>query len=113
MTGREIQISYFFPDLHSLDLFKGQLVPRSIINPGGRGTRMSGDTLRDLDCAARIHVFGDARRTEAVTTKSFQDPASLRPFFNQLQHTPAIQASEFNSFSILDEGSGAFGFEAT
>jgi hypothetical protein len=80
----------FLPDLHSLDLFKGQLVPRSIINPGGRRTRMSGDTLRDLDCAARIHVFGDARRTEAVTTNSFQDPAGLRPFFNQLQHTPAI-----------------------
>jgi hypothetical protein len=72
MAGREIQISYFFPDLHSL-----------------------------------------ARRTEAVTTKSFQDPASLRPFLNQLQHTPAIQASEFNSFSILGEGSGAYGFEAT
>jgi hypothetical protein len=32
---------------------------------------MSGDPLRDLDCAARIHVFGDARRTEAVTTNSF------------------------------------------
>jgi hypothetical protein len=32
---------------------------------------MSGDPLRDLDCAARIHIFGDARRTEAVTTDSF------------------------------------------
>ena len=39
------------PDLHSLDLFKGQLVPRSIIDPGGRRTRMSGDPLSDLDCA--------------------------------------------------------------
>jgi hypothetical protein len=39
---------------------------------------MSGDPLRDLDCAARIHVFGDARRAEAVTTYSFQDPAGLR-----------------------------------
>jgi hypothetical protein len=45
---------------------------------------MSGDPLRDLDCAARIHVFGDTRRTEAVTTNSFQDPARLRPFLNQL-----------------------------
>jgi hypothetical protein len=74
----------FLPDLHSLNLFKGQLVPRSIINPGGRRTRMSGDPLRDLDCTPRIHVFGNARRTEAVTTNSFQDPASLRPFLNQL-----------------------------
>ena len=31
------------PDLHSLDLFKGQSVSRSIINPGGRRTGMSGD----------------------------------------------------------------------
>jgi hypothetical protein len=61
----------FLPDLHSLDLLKGQLVPGSIINPGGRRTRMAGDPLRDLDCAARIHVFGNARRTEAVTTNSF------------------------------------------
>ena len=42
----------FLPDLHSLNLFEGQLVPRSIINPGGRRTGMSGDPLRDLDCAA-------------------------------------------------------------
>ena len=26
---------------------------------------MSGDPLSDLDCAARIHVFGNARRAEA------------------------------------------------
>src|SRR5258707_445075 len=94
----------FLPDLHSLDLLKGQLVPRSIINPGGRRTRMSGDPLRDLDCAARIHVLGNARRTEAVTTNSFQDPAGLRPFLNQLQHAPTIQASQLNSFTILAEG---------
>ena len=62
-------------DLHSLHLFKGQRVSRSIINPGGRRTRMSGDPLRDLDCVARIHVFGNACRTEAVTTNSFQKPA--------------------------------------
>ena len=49
------------PDLHSLDLFKGQLIPRSIINPGGRRTRVSGDPLRDLDGAARIHVFSYAQ----------------------------------------------------
>ena len=93
------------PDLHSLDLFKGQLDPGSIINPGGRRTRMSGDPLRHLDCAARIHVFGDACRSEAMTTNSFQDPAGLRPFLNQLQDTPTIQASRFNRFTILAEGS--------
>ena len=65
---------------------------------------MSGDPLRDLDCAARIHVFGDARRSEAVTTNSFQDSAGLRPFLNQLQDTPTIQTSRFNRFSILAEG---------
>ena len=70
----------FLPDLHSLDLFKGQPVPGSIIDPGGRRTGMSGDPLRDLDGAARIHVFGDARRSEAVTTNSFEDPARPRPF---------------------------------
>jgi hypothetical protein len=65
---------------------------------------MSGDPLRDLDGAARIHVFGNARRTEAVTTNSFQDPACPRPFLNQLQDTPSIQASLFNRFTILAEG---------
>src|ERR1700726_23908 len=94
----------FLPDLHSLNLFKGQLVPRSIINPGGRRTRMSGDPLRDLDGTPRIHVFGNARRSEAVTTNSFQDPACLRPFLNQLQHTPTIQASRVQCFTILTEG---------
>ena len=75
---------------------------------------MSGDPLRDLDCAARIHVFGNARRTEAVTTNSFQDPACLRPFLNQLQDTPTIQASRFNVSRFLPkEGkSGALGFDA-
>jgi hypothetical protein len=62
---------------------------------------MSGDPLRDLDCAARIHVFGNARRTETMTTNSFQNP---RPFLNQLQDAPTIQASQFNSFTILAEG---------
>ena len=65
---------------------------------------MSGDALRDLDCAARIHVFGNARRTEAVTTNSFQDPAGLRPFLDQLQDTPTIQASPVQRFTILAEG---------
>jgi hypothetical protein len=76
---------------------------------------MSGDPLRDLDCAARIHVFGNARRTEAVTTNSFQDPASLRPFLNQLQHTPTIQASPVQCFTILaamEGNSGALEFDA-
>src|ERR1700745_3369119 len=94
----------FLPDLPSLNLLKGQLVPRTIINRGGRCTGMSGDPLRDLDCAARIHVLGNARRTEAVTTNSFQDPAGLRPFLNQLQHTPTIQASPVQCFTILAEG---------
>ena len=92
------------PDLHSLNLLKGQLVPRSIINPGGRRTGMSGDPLSDLDCAARIHVFGNTRRTEAMTTNSFQDPAGLCPLLNQLQDAPTIQASEFDRFTILAEG---------
>ena len=65
---------------------------------------MSDDPLRDLDGAARIHVFGDACRTEAVTTNSFQDSAGLRSFLNQLQNTPTIQASLFNRFTILAEG---------
>ena len=65
---------------------------------------MAGDPLRNLDCAARIHVLGNARRTEAMTTNSFLDPARLRPFLNQLQHAPAIQASPLNSFTILAEG---------
>ena len=77
----------FLPDLYSLNLLKGQLIPRSIINPGRRRTRMSGDPLRDLDGAPRIHVFRDARRPEAVTTNSFQNAAGLRPFLNQLQNT--------------------------
>src|SRR5277367_2246585 len=104
----------FLPDLNSLDLFKGQPVPGSIIYPGGRRTGMAGDPLRDLDGAARIHVFGDARRTEAVTTNSFQDPAGPRPFLNQLQDTPTTQASRFNRFTILAEGRkrGSLGFDA-
>jgi hypothetical protein len=53
---------------------------------------MAGDPLRDFDGAPRIHVLGNARRTEAVTTNSFQDPACPRPFLNQLQHTPTIQS---------------------
>ena len=65
---------------------------------------MSGDPLRDFDGAARIHVFGNTRRTKAVTTNSFQDPAGLRPFFDELQNTPTIQASQFDRFTILAEG---------
>jgi hypothetical protein len=72
---------------------------------------MGGDLLRDLDGAARIHVFGDARRTET----SFQDPACPRPFLDQIQHTTTIQASRFNRFTILAERrekSGSLGFDA-
>ena len=76
---------------------------------------MSGHPLRDLDDAARIHVFGDARRPETVTADSFQDSASLRPFLNQLQDTPTIQASPVQSFHDSCrriEKSGALGFDA-
>ena len=72
---------------------------------------MSGDPLRDLNCAARIHVFGDSRRTETVTTNSFQKPACLRAFLNQLEDTPTIQASKFNRFTIFAEGREQWKFE--
>jgi hypothetical protein len=62
---------------------------------------MSGDLLRDLDGTARIHVFGDARRSEAVTTNSFQDSAGPCPFLNPLQDTPTIQASSVQCLTIL------------
>ena len=65
---------------------------------------MSGNPLRDLNCATRIHVFGNARRSEAVTTNSFKNTACLRAFLNQLEDTPTIQAPEFNRFTILAEG---------
>jgi hypothetical protein len=76
---------------------------------------MSGDPLRDLDGASRIHVFGNASCTEAVTTNSFQDPAGLCPFLNQLQHTSTVQTSQFNCFTILTEerNNGALGFDAS
>jgi hypothetical protein len=75
---------------------------------------MVGDPLRDLDDVARIHVFGDARRTETVTTNSFQDSACPRLFLDQLQDTATIQASRFDRFTILAEGrkSGALRFDA-
>jgi hypothetical protein len=38
--------------------------------------------------------------TEDFTRGAFQDPACLRPFLNQLQDTPTIQASEFNRFTV-------------
>jgi hypothetical protein len=53
---------------------------------------------------SRWQKAGNACRSEAVTTNSFQDPAYLRPFLNQLQDTPTIQASRFNRLSILAEG---------
>jgi hypothetical protein len=64
---------------------------------------MAGDPLRDLDGAPRIHVFGNARCTKAVTTNSFQDPAGLRAFLDQLQNAPTIQTSLFDRFTILAE----------
>jgi hypothetical protein len=39
-----------------------------------------------------------------MTTNSFQDSACPRPFIDQLQDTPTIQASRFNRFTILAEG---------
>ena len=59
---------------------------------------MAGNPLRDLDGASRIHVFGNARRSEAVTTDSFQDSAGLRPFLDQLQDTPTIQGVSVQPF---------------
>jgi hypothetical protein len=104
----------FLSNLNPLNLFRGQLVPGSIINPGGRWTGMAGDPLRDLDCASRIHVFGDAGRSKTVTTNSLQNAAGLGPFLNQLQDTPTIQASRFRVSRFLpkDGKSGAIGFEA-
>jgi hypothetical protein len=104
----------FLSDLHSLDLFKSQPVPGSIINPGGRRTGMSGNPLRDLDRAARIHVFGDASRSEAVTTNSFQDPACPRPFLNRLQDTPTSRRldSIVSRFLPKEGQSGALEFDA-
>jgi hypothetical protein len=53
---------------------------------------MAGDPLRDLDCAARIHVFSDTRRTEAVTTNSFQNPAG--------KHGVQITAAAVRNFFV-------------
>ena len=94
----------FLPDLHSLNLLKGQLVPGSIINPGGRRTGMSGDALSDLDRAARIHVFGNARRTETVTTNPFQDPAGLGPFLGPASTHSCDPGVSRSMFPILSKG---------
>jgi len=59
----------FLPDLNSLDLFNGQPVPWSIINPGGRRTGMADDPLRDLDGAAWIQVFGNASHATAPSSR--------------------------------------------
>jgi hypothetical protein len=106
-------LNVFFPDLHSLNLFKGQLVPRSIINPGGRRTRMSGDPLSDLDSAAQIHVFGNTRRTEAVTTNSFRIPlvrARFSTSFNTLRRSRRLD-SIVSRFLPKEGNSGALGFD--
>jgi hypothetical protein len=52
-----------WPELPQATFFNDTVIalfPGSIINPAGRRTGTSGDPLRDLDCSARIHVFGDA-----------------------------------------------------
>jgi hypothetical protein len=62
---------------------------------------MPGDPLRDLDGAARIHVLGDARRSEAVTTNSFSGSRWLPRFLNQFQDTPGdpgVSISMFRDF---------------
>jgi hypothetical protein len=47
---------------------------------------MSGDPLRDLQCADRIHVFGNARRTEAVTTNAHRGNGADLQFNNGFIH---------------------------
>ena len=41
---------------------------------------MSGDPLRDIDGAARIHVLSNTRCTETVTTNSFRFPLAFARF---------------------------------
>jgi hypothetical protein len=59
---------------------------------------MSGDPLRDLDRAARIHVFGNARRTEAVTTPAStrsDDPGvSIQSFHDSCRRTETVEHSD-------------------
>jgi hypothetical protein len=104
LSNAKLGIKLLVASLHCLDLFKGQPVPRSIINPSCRRDGMGGDPLRDLDGAARTHVFGDASRTEAVTTNSFQEPTCPRPFLDQLHDTSDIQASLFNPRTETERG---------
>ena len=122
------------PDLHSLDLFKSQPVSGSIINPRGRRTGMSGNPLRDLDCAARIHVFGDARRAETVTTDSFlgfrwpspvSQPASrdsptiqaplFQPFYDSCQRKEKVEHSDstLERDSLSQKSTASLAFECT
>ena len=58
-----------------------------------------GVLLQEL-CKSSRHDGADGAETE----EAFQDPVCLRPFLNQLQDTPTIQASEFNRFTVLAEG---------
>jgi hypothetical protein len=62
----------------------------------------------------RIHVFGNARRSKAVTTNSFQDAACPRPFLNQLEDTPTIRRldSIVSRFLPKEGKRGALGLEA-
>jgi hypothetical protein len=74
---------------------------------------MSGDPLRDLDCAARIHVFGNARRSEAVTTTRFRIPLVLARFstsFNTLRRSRRLD-SIVSRFLPKEGKRGALGFD--
>jgi hypothetical protein len=65
---------------------------------------MSGDPLRDLDCAGRIHVLGNTRRTEAVTTNSFLMSATVKPSrFLEPRTAPRIchQAGTWGMSNVL------------
>jgi hypothetical protein len=46
-------------------------------------------------CKSSRHDGADGAETEDFTRGGVSDPACLRPFLNQLQDTPTIQASEF------------------
>src|ERR1700732_3740228 len=75
---------------------------------------MSSNPLRNLDCAARIHVFGNARRSEAVTTNSFQIPLVLARFstsFNTLRRSRRLD-SIVSRFLQKEGKRGTLGFKA-
>ena len=60
---------------------------------------MSGDPLRDLDGATRIHVFGDARRTEGCDNKlvlGFHWPSPVSQPALKRSDDPGVSSSMFH-----------------